>query len=206
LPRLRQRGAARDDVQDDDERDAMHAVAGAGSGPAFISSEQNEAGRSADRWPDDCTEAGVLVLGRRFPAGFVILRALPFAMASLACSRLPPQRYALDRIEFAGNEAIDDDELEERMASRESPRFAGVLAGVFDEYEVFDRYVLERDLERIQRFYRARGGGSSPQRRRPSRRRTRPPPRWDRKSGRRSRRRTTPAARRAARSGRRSRR
>jgi outer membrane protein assembly factor BamA len=78
-------------------------------------------------------------------------------MASLGCSKIPPQRYALDRIDFAGNAAIDDDELEARIASRESPRFAGVISGVFDEYEVFDRYVLERDLERIQRYYRARG-------------------------------------------------
>lgn len=78
-------------------------------------------------------------------------------MALLGCSRIPQQRYALDRIDFAGNEAIDGDELRERIASRESPRFAGLFAGVFDEYEVFDRYVLERDLERIQRYYRARG-------------------------------------------------
>jgi outer membrane protein assembly factor BamA len=107
-------------------------------------------------WRADCTALDVLGLTPRFPVRFLI-RALLFAMPTLACSRIPPQRYALDRIEFAGNQVIDDDELEERIASRESPRFAGMIAGVFDEYEVFDRYVLERDLERIQRYYRARG-------------------------------------------------
>lgn len=52
---------------------------------------------------------------------------------------------------------LDDSELEEHIASRETPRFLGVFRGVLDEYEVFDRYVLERDLERIQRLYRAKG-------------------------------------------------
>jgi outer membrane protein assembly factor BamA len=75
----------------------------------------------------------------------------------IGCSKIPPQRYALDAIDFAGNEALDDDELKEKIASRESPRVLGLVAGVLDEYEVFDRYVLERDLERIQRYYRARG-------------------------------------------------
>jgi outer membrane protein assembly factor BamA len=78
-------------------------------------------------------------------------------MSLLGCSKIPPQRYALDAIDFVGNEHVDDDELKEKIASHESPRFAGLVAGVLDEYEVFDRYVLERDLERIQRYYRARG-------------------------------------------------
>lgn len=98
----------------------------------------------------------MLALGPRSPAR-VVVAALLLVMSSLGCSRIPPQRYALDRIDFSGNEAIDDDDLEASIASRESPRFAGLVAGLVDEYEVFDRYVLERDLERIQRYYRARG-------------------------------------------------
>lgn len=78
-------------------------------------------------------------------------------MLLLACARIPHQRYALDSIALEGNRKLDDDELEEHIASRETPRFLGLFAGVIDEYEVFDRYVLERDLERIERYYRAKG-------------------------------------------------
>jgi outer membrane protein assembly factor BamA len=78
-------------------------------------------------------------------------------MTSTGCASIPRQRYALDAIEITGNEQLDDDELLERIASRETPRFAGLFPGFIDDYEVFDRYVLERDLERIERYYRARG-------------------------------------------------
>jgi outer membrane protein assembly factor BamA len=58
---------------------------------------------------------------------------------------------------MAGNKVLDEQEIEEKIASRESPRFLGLFAGVVYDYEVFDRYVLERDLQRIERYYRARG-------------------------------------------------
>ncbi|HEV8551116.1 MAG TPA: BamA/TamA family outer membrane protein [Polyangiaceae bacterium] len=76
---------------------------------------------------------------------------------SVACARIPNQRYALDRIDFIGTDKIDDSDLRDHIASHETPKFAGLFAGVLEDYEVFDRYVLERDLERIQRYYRARG-------------------------------------------------
>jgi len=73
------------------------------------------------------------------------------------CARIPHQRYALDRIDFVGNHVLGDGELEDHIASRESPKFLGLFEGFVDEYEVFDRYVLERDLERVERYYRAKG-------------------------------------------------
>ena len=78
-------------------------------------------------------------------------------MLLVGCASIPHQRYALDRITLEGNHKLDDDELEEHIASRETPRFLGLFAGVLEDYEVFDRYVLERDLERIERYYRAKG-------------------------------------------------
>ncbi len=85
------------------------------------------------------------------------LVALLFAVLAFGCAKIPQQRYALDSIDFVGNKKLDDDELKDHMASRETQKFAGVIEGVFDEYEVFDRYVLERDLERVERYYRAKG-------------------------------------------------
>lgn len=83
--------------------------------------------------------------------------ALLFALLGFGCAKIPQQRYALDSIDFVGNKKLDDDALKDHMASRETQKFAGVIEGVFDEYEVFDRYVLERDLERVERYYRAKG-------------------------------------------------
>jgi outer membrane protein assembly factor BamA len=74
-----------------------------------------------------------------------------------ACATLPARRYATESISVTGNAAIDDPDILERIASRATPRFLGLFQGVMYDYEVFDRYVLERDLQRIERYYRARG-------------------------------------------------
>jgi outer membrane protein insertion porin family/translocation and assembly module TamA len=74
-----------------------------------------------------------------------------------SCASIPGRRYALDKISFTGNTVVDDEDLKEKLASRETTRFLGVFQGFIYDYEVFDRYVLERDLERVERVYRARG-------------------------------------------------
>ena len=81
-----------------------------------------------------------------------------------ACVNFPGRRYAMDSITVTGNEQIDDAEITEHIATRESPRFFGLFPGVMYDYEVFDRYVLERDLQRIERFYRAHVGPVEPAR------------------------------------------
>lgn len=75
----------------------------------------------------------------------------------LACAPLPKGRYALETVHMKGDHFVDDDELEGIIASRPSSRFLGLFSGVIYDYEIFDRYVLERDLQRIERYYRARG-------------------------------------------------
>jgi outer membrane protein insertion porin family/translocation and assembly module TamA len=87
---------------------------------------------------------------------FVALTLLLAVFAS-GCARIPPRRYVLDSIDFVGNHAVSDGDLRDHIASRPSPRFLGLFEGFVDEYEVFDRYVLERDLERVERYYRAQG-------------------------------------------------
>jgi outer membrane protein assembly factor BamA len=86
-----------------------------------------------------------------------ILGALLLLAYVSACTAVPDRRYALNRIDFTGNRTLDDGELEEKIASRETPRFLAVFKGLIYDYEIFDRYVLERDLQRIERYYRARG-------------------------------------------------
>jgi outer membrane protein assembly factor BamA len=86
-------------------------------------------------------------------------RAAILVLAALGthCASIPERRLALDSIDIVGNHELDDSEIEEHIASRATPRFFGLFKGLIYDYEVFDRYVLERDLQRIERYYRARG-------------------------------------------------
>jgi outer membrane protein insertion porin family/translocation and assembly module TamA len=79
------------------------------------------------------------------------------ALVALSCATIPERRYALQAMTLHGNENVDDDEIEDKIASRESPKFLGLFPGVVYDYQIFDRHVLERDLQRIERYYRARG-------------------------------------------------
>jgi outer membrane protein insertion porin family/translocation and assembly module TamA len=84
---------------------------------------------------------------------------LPWLVAwfLLGCTRAPAQRFNLETLKVTGNSHVDDDEITERLASRETPKFLGLFPGVLYDYEVFNRFVLERDLQRVERYYRARG-------------------------------------------------
>lgn len=82
---------------------------------------------------------------------------LCLATTVLGCVSIPGRRYALESIEISGNDALSDSDIEAQIATRESPRFLAVFTGLVYDYEVFDRYVLERDLQRIERYYRSRG-------------------------------------------------
>jgi outer membrane protein assembly factor BamA len=82
---------------------------------------------------------------------------LMFAFMQQGCTRPPNQRFNLESLKVLGNSELDDEEIEERIASRETPKFLGLFPGVIYDYEVFNRFVLERDLQRIERLYRSRG-------------------------------------------------
>ena len=86
-----------------------------------------------------------------------LICALTALHAIFGCASIPDRRYAVRSIEILGNHAIGDDEIREEIASQESPAFLGLFPGVIYDYEIFDRYVLERDLQRIERYFRARG-------------------------------------------------
>ncbi len=70
---------------------------------------------------------------------------------------LPVGRPAVDAVELEGVHALSRSDLEDRLATASSPRLLGLWSGVVFDYEAFDRWVFARDLERVERFYRARG-------------------------------------------------
>ncbi|WP_437279390.1 POTRA domain-containing protein [Sorangium sp. So ce375] len=94
--------------------------------------------------------------------------------SACAASRQPPpctrpdlSGCAIEDVSFEGDEVISGDELAARIATAESSHLLGgvlepvPILSIWDaltvEYERFDRFVLERDLARIERYYRARG-------------------------------------------------
>ncbi|WP_437339441.1 autotransporter assembly complex protein TamA [Sorangium sp. So ce394] len=84
-----------------------------------------------------------------------------------ACTRPDLSGCAIEEVSFDGDEVISGDELADRIATAESSHLLGgalepvPILSIWDaltvEYERFDRFVLERDMARIERYYRARG-------------------------------------------------
>jgi outer membrane protein insertion porin family/translocation and assembly module TamA len=87
----------------------------------------------------------------------MLIAFAPIAFAGSGCASLPPGAAAVDSVRIAGNHGLSSSEIEPRLATTASPKFLGLFRGVVFDYEIFDRSVLQRDLERVARYYRARG-------------------------------------------------
>ncbi len=109
-----------------------------------------------DRWKHERgrTPFGSLagiVAGSRRSMGFLLL-CLP-----LACSRIPPGRSAVDSVTIHNAKGVSAGELEGKLATQASPKFLFLFQGVAYDYSVYDEAVLQRDMARLERAYRARG-------------------------------------------------
>jgi outer membrane protein insertion porin family/translocation and assembly module TamA len=60
-------------------------------------------------------------------------------------------------VNVEGNKTLGSSDIEGAIATSESPKFLMLFRGVVYDYELFDRYVLAKDLERVEAFYRAHG-------------------------------------------------
>ncbi|MBI5532361.1 MAG: BamA/TamA family outer membrane protein [Deltaproteobacteria bacterium] len=85
------------------------------------------------------------------------LGSLLFLSALLGCYSVPRGRHAVDQVEIVGNATVPSREIEERIATAPSSRFFGIWQGVVFEYSYYDRFVVQRDIARIERVYRAKG-------------------------------------------------
>ena len=74
---------------------------------------------------------------------FPRLALIAAALGGSACVAVPKGRIAVDKVQFEGNDELPSKQLRKRMATRETQRFLG-LRGLFYEYELFNRHVLER--------------------------------------------------------------
>jgi len=87
--------------------------------------------------------------------------------AACTARSLPPRSRIIDRVDMVGSDKVKGKDIEKKLATTETSR---LLAGIFKklpvvgladtltvDYHTFDRFVLQRDLDRVKRFYRARG-------------------------------------------------
>lgn len=80
------------------------------------------------------------------------------ALLGVGCRHsLPEGALVIRSVDIQGTEAVDPAPLLEGLATAPSPRFLGIWDGVAFEYEIYDENLLTRDLERVERYLRARG-------------------------------------------------
>ncbi len=75
----------------------------------------------------------------------------------MGCSSIPKGAASVDDVTIHGNEFISSGDIEEKLATTPSAKFFGIFRGVIYDYSLFDAGVLQRDLGRVERYYRARG-------------------------------------------------
>ncbi len=78
-------------------------------------------------------------------------------LLTAACTSVPQGRAGVYRLDIQGEDEVSESDIEDKLATRESPRFLGLVPEFIYEPEVFNPYVLERDLARVERYYQARG-------------------------------------------------
>lgn len=74
-------------------------------------------------------------------------------LGGTACTSRPANRVVVASVEVRGARQLDPAEILDRIATKAS----STLLGFALQYEIYDRFVLERDIKRIERLYRARG-------------------------------------------------
>lgn len=63
----------------------------------------------------------------------------------------------MNSVSIEGTKKVDEDDVEEKLATAPSPKFLGLFRGVVYDYSIFSPRTLESDLERVERVYRAHG-------------------------------------------------
>ncbi|MGA3124561.1 MAG: POTRA domain-containing protein, partial [Polyangiaceae bacterium] len=113
---------------------------------------------------DACTRLPWWMMGRQFRK---IIRtpitpvARGTAVASLlvmvACSKIPPGRSAVDSVSILDAKEIEASQTEDQIATAASAKFLFLFQGVAYDYSTYDEATLQRDMARVERFYRSKG-------------------------------------------------
>jgi outer membrane protein assembly factor BamA len=92
-----------------------------------------------------------------FLCGLVLLAVTLLATGGCVRKDFPARAQVVADVSIEDADKVDPDPVLDGLSTAASPRFLGIWDGVLFEYEVLDESLLERDLERFERYYRARG-------------------------------------------------
>jgi outer membrane protein insertion porin family/translocation and assembly module TamA len=83
---------------------------------------------------------------------------LPLLVWTLAgCSKIPEGRSAVDSVAVLNAHALGSGDIAEHLATAASTKFLFLFEGVAFDYSVYDESTLQRDMARVERFYRSKG-------------------------------------------------
>lgn len=85
------------------------------------------------------------------------LAFLSSSAALLGCASIPSGAAAVDTVDIQGNHHLASSDIEDKIATAESAKFLMLFRGFIVDYTLFDPFVLAKDLERVEAFYRAHG-------------------------------------------------
>lgn len=80
-----------------------------------------------------------------------------FAVLAAGCTSIPKGRSGIDDVVLKGTHALDPSDVADKLATAPTAKFLGLFRGIVYDYEVFDPSVLQRDMARVERFYRGKG-------------------------------------------------
>jgi hypothetical protein len=83
--------------------------------------------------------------------------ALVLSVASVACSKIPKDRSAVDAVDIHSTGDLGEGEVSDKISTAATSKFLGLFRGVTFDYEIYDETVLQRDLARIERYYQGHG-------------------------------------------------
>lgn len=63
----------------------------------------------------------------------------------------------MDDVTVRGAKKVGSGDVEKKIATTPSEKFLGLFRGVLYDYSTFDRFVLQKDLARVEAFYRSKG-------------------------------------------------
>ena len=73
------------------------------------------------------------------------------------CKTIPAGRSAVDDVAVRGTDKLDDGDVLDKIATTKTSKFLGIKQGFLYEYSTFDRFVFQRDLARVEAYYRSKG-------------------------------------------------
>jgi outer membrane protein insertion porin family/translocation and assembly module TamA len=93
-------------------------------------------------------------------SSFASLASFALLLPALGCSvfsSIPKGQAAVDSVRIVNAHQLDGSTIASKISTTASPEFLGLFRGFVYDYEVLDATALQRDLARVERYYRGQG-------------------------------------------------